>query len=281
MSFADRLKQKIRVDKLARRVIASLGDNQAGARLDRDAMRELLALTPCRKVLERDLELWLRDLPSGKKDILVLDNELAVYADTSVEQVLILKSPTVKEMVHNVFKILYYNNNTVRSRRADTVAALHREIVDGIDLSFTTADVDEMKSLACRVLESREPKKVLLYMSLFGSLLGYSKPPVALFDPALVEVMGVFRPGKAKTTFMGPAVLFRKADNRLMWIEGPVDLNDAEKREQLNAIGLSDAPADAEQDQVFERLSGAVIAKFGLSPGKRADVRDGKSVLMQ
>ncbi|MEW5733787.1 MAG: hypothetical protein AB1921_02975 [Thermodesulfobacteriota bacterium] len=281
MSFADRLKQKMRVDKLAKMATASLSDQASGGRLDRDSMRELLAMTPLRKTQARDLELWLRDLPDGRKDILVLDNELPVYPHTTVDQVLILKSPTVKEMVHNVFKILYYSKDTVKTRRTDTVAAIHKEIVDAIDLSFTMADIEEMADQAREALTGRNVKNILSYMSLFGSLLGYHKSPIPLFDPALVEVMGLFRPGKAKSTIMGPAVFYRKGDNRMMWLEKAVDLSDVEKREALSAIALGDAPADAEQDQAVERLAGAVIAKFGLSPGKRADVKDGKAVLMQ
>jgi hypothetical protein len=66
-----------------------------------------LPFFPWSRRQERDLVLFLETDGPGQTRILVLDNDLSIY-NTSVDDVVLRKSPTVKEMVNirNAIKIL-------------------------------------------------------------------------------------------------------------------------------------------------------------------------------
>ena len=105
MSFKENLLKKIQIDRLADRVSASLKPREDGVvKVDKSAMQQLLEMASYRHLHERDLDLYIS--PDTTR-ILVLDNELARYA-TSVEDVALRKSPTLKEMlsIRNAIKIL-------------------------------------------------------------------------------------------------------------------------------------------------------------------------------
>ena len=107
MSFKENLLKKIRFDALAHKVISSWGPPGSGMRIDKDAMRELLDMSSYTHQRKRDLDLYVDEDGGEKKKILVLDNELPIYL-TTVEDVVLRKSPYIKEMVsiRNAIKIL-------------------------------------------------------------------------------------------------------------------------------------------------------------------------------
>ena len=75
MSFKENLLLKIEINRLADQVLATLGPSDSGPRLDKDAMRKLLEMSPFEFRRERDLDLYLKKAEDGLF-ILVLDNEL-------------------------------------------------------------------------------------------------------------------------------------------------------------------------------------------------------------
>ena len=107
MAFKENLLSKIRIDQLAGQVRASIGPEGSEAKLDKNAMRQLLAMSPYVHRRERDLDLYVEDTAAAVKKILVLDNELPIYR-TTIEDVAMRKSPEVGEMVkiRNIVKIL-------------------------------------------------------------------------------------------------------------------------------------------------------------------------------
>jgi len=46
MSFKDNLLKKLRINQLSRTVLASIGSAESGLKIDKDAMRSLLELSP-------------------------------------------------------------------------------------------------------------------------------------------------------------------------------------------------------------------------------------------
>ncbi len=281
LTFPQRLRKKLRMDRLARQVLATLGSPDSGKKIDKDAMRELLAETDYKKVMSRDLELYVKDLTWGKKRILVLDNELPVYTETTVDDVLIYKSPTVKEMVHNFVKILYDKRGVVTSRRQDTVNAVHRQILDGLDLSFTQKDVEDLGRETAEALAAADAGSLVKDLTLFGALLGYNKAPADVFDAGSVEAMGKFSQSRAKTPVLGPCVFFVRAENRLGFVEKPVDLADKDKKAELLSVVAGSVKADAEGAKAVSVLVQEVVKAYGLAPGKRADLKEGKTMLIQ
>ncbi len=281
LTFPQRLRKKLRMDRLARQVLATLGSPDSGKKIDKDAMRELLAETDYKKVMSRDLELYVKDLTWGKKRILVLDNELPVYTETTVDDVLIYKSPTVKEMVHNFVKILYDKRGVVTSRRQDTVNAVHRQILDGLDLSFTQKDVEDLGRETAEALAAADAGSLVKDLTLFGALIGYNKAPADVFDAGSVEAMGKFSQSRAKTPVLGPCVFFVRAENRLGFVEKPVDLADKDKKAELLSVVAGSVKADAEGAKAVSVLVQEVVKAYGLAPGKRADLKEGKTMLIQ
>ena len=110
MSFRENLLKKIQIDRLTRIVLQSIGTPESGLKIDKDAMRRLLAMSPYEYRKVRDLDLYIREADGGKNKILVLDNELPIYL-TTVDDVAMRKSPYIAEMVkiRNIIKISALN----------------------------------------------------------------------------------------------------------------------------------------------------------------------------
>ena len=280
-TFAQRLRKKMRMDRLARQVYALPAEADGPRKIDKEAMRLLLAETDRKMERARDLELYTSLLPTGRKDIMVMDGDLPVYRNTTVDEVLVHKSPTVKEMVHNFVKILYNDKALVSTKRQDTVNAVHREILDQLDLSFTQKDIEEMGAETRACLETADAPALVKNLALFGALLGYNKTPSDVFDSPGVESMGKFTQSRAKTAIIGPCVFYVTDKNRLGFIEKQVDLGDKDKRAALLTVVAGSGKADAEGPAAVDALVREVVRAFGLAPGKRADLKDGKTMLIQ
>ena len=98
MSFKENLLTKIKIDRLAAKVMASIGPAESGSKVDKEAMRQLMEMSPYVHQKERDLDLYVEPISEEQKKILVLDSELPIYR-TTIEDVTIRKSPLIKEMV--------------------------------------------------------------------------------------------------------------------------------------------------------------------------------------
>ena len=107
MSFRENLLKKIEIDKLTTTVLNSIGPSGGERKIDKEAMTQLLEMSPYRYQRERDLDLFVQEAESGRGKILVLDNELPIYT-TTIQDVAMRKSPYIKEMVsiRNAIKIL-------------------------------------------------------------------------------------------------------------------------------------------------------------------------------
>ena len=177
MAFKDNLLQKIRIDALAARVLASIGPDGGDAKLDRAAMRELLALSSFTPQRERDLDLYVSLADAAAPKVLVLDNELPIYR-TSVQDVAMRKSPEVREMVSigNIIKILKDSDVKI-SRKADSLKTVHEESIARLDLHFDAEDIHAIRRDGIASIESRYADGVNESLALFAELLGYRVPP--------------------------------------------------------------------------------------------------------
>ncbi|MBE9544745.1 MAG: hypothetical protein IMF02_09660, partial [Proteobacteria bacterium] len=136
MSFKNNLLKKIQINQLSRTVLASIGSAESGLKIDKDAMRSLLEMSPYRYQKERDLDLYIQGLNGELSRILVLDNELPIY-ETTVDDVLIRKSPYTKEMlsIKNIIKILK-DSDVKLSRKKRSLESVQKECIDGLDLTY-------------------------------------------------------------------------------------------------------------------------------------------------
>ena len=144
MSFKDNLRKKIEINDLVQRIKASMGLPDSGRRVDKDLVRKLLAEGDYEKIVERDMELYRLSPLGNKPRLLVLDNDLSIYR-TSVDDVVLRKSPVVKEMlnIRNVIKILN-DADVVISKKAVSLSTLQEELVDGLDLRYTPQDIEDL-----------------------------------------------------------------------------------------------------------------------------------------
>jgi hypothetical protein len=154
MAFRENLLKKIQIDQLASRVLATIGALGSEVKLDREAMRQLLALSPYAPQRVRDLDLYVEDTGTPVKQILVLDNELPIYR-TTVADVAMRKSPTVGEMakIWNIVKILKDSDVKI-SRKSDSLKAVQDESIARLDLSFGAEDINDIRRDGIASIES-------------------------------------------------------------------------------------------------------------------------------
>ena len=142
-------------------------------------MRSLLEMSPYQYQKQRDLDLYIQKDDGEPSRILVLDNELPIY-ETTVEDVLIRKSPYTKEMlsIKNVIKIL--NDSDVKlSRKEASLESVQKECIDSLDLTYNPSDIEAIAKEGTESLENNDFDGILECLSLFAELLGYQTPPRA------------------------------------------------------------------------------------------------------
>ena len=259
MAFKENLLQKIRVDQLAAQVLASIGAEGAEARLDKNAMRQLLALSPYVHRRERDLDLYVEETDTPARKIVVLDNELPLYR-TTVADVAMRKSPDVGEMVNlrNIVKILRDSDVKI-SRKAETLKTVQAECIARLDLSFNAEEINDIRRDGIASLESKYAEGVNEALLLFAELLGY-RPPPSLFKAPHCTIYGAVYRKESGETVVGPAVVFNLMRNELKLIEEPFGSLDKEKLERFHAIASGKEQAAVHGAAVFEHLQKAVLS---------------------
>lgn len=257
MSFKDNLLKKIQIDALAQKVISSWGPPGSGMRIDKDAMRDLLEISIYTHQKKRDLDLYVADSHGEHKKILVLDNELPIYL-TTIEDVLLRKSPYIKEMVsiRNAIKILKDSDVKISIKDA-SVKTVQKECIDLLDLSYNEADIEEITREGAASLENKYAEGVTESLVLLAELLRYRPPPKA-FRIRHHEIFGAIAEKEAGEVFYGPIVIFSLIDNGLKLIETPVSSFDKKKLDYVRQVAAGNEKADIEGQDVFRYLKQAV-----------------------
>ena len=264
MSFKENILKKIKIDKTAKQVIASIGPPDSGRKVDRDAMRRLLEMSPYTYRKERDLDLYLENIESEKKKILVLDNDLAIY-NTFVEDVALRKSPTVKEMIsiRNAIKILN-DSDVVVSKKEASVKTIQKECIDRLDLSYDDSDLDEIIQDGTASLEREYTDGLVECLDIFAEILGYASPPKA-FKMGHHKIVGALTHRESGEVVFGPMVIYGIIHNSLKWIDRQVGSFDKEKVEFVHQVASGREKATAEGPEVFQYLKTMAIKSI---PGK-------------
>jgi len=256
MDFRANLIKKIQINALAHNVLRSINPADSGQRVDREAMRQLLDMGGYDPRKERDLDFYI--LEDGS--ILVLDNELKIYK-TTIEDVALRKSPTVKEMVsiRNAIKILN-DKDVVVSRKGDTVQRVQKELIDHLDLAYTPDDIAAMAKDGMDALKNSYTDGVVEILSLFAELLGYKKAPKA-FQIAHHQIWGKSVQSQTGEVRFGPAVLFGLMHNSLKMCNKAVISADRESLHHFHQIAKGERDADLSGNEVLEALQKAVLSQ--------------------
>ncbi|MGD9083239.1 MAG: hypothetical protein PVH72_06850 [Desulfobacterales bacterium] len=260
MSFKDNLLQKINIDKMAKQVIASIGPPESGRKVDKKIMRSLLEMASYTHRRKRDLDLFIEDVDAEKTRILVLDNDLAIY-NTSVYDVAMRKTPTVKEMMNpfNVIKILK-DTDVVISKKEESVKTIQKECIDRLDLSYDESDLDEIIKDGTASLEREYADGVIESMDLFAEILGYSAPPKP-FRVAHHKIVGALTQEQSGEVQFGPMVLYSVIHNALKLIETKTGSFDREKLEFIQKVASGKEQASSEGPLVFQYLKNTALSQ--------------------
>jgi hypothetical protein len=258
MSFKEKLLKKIRVDKMAEKVIKSFGTPDSGRKTDKATMRELLTMSPYSPRRERDLELYTQNAGSGTQRILVLDNELPLY-NTTVEDVVLRKSPTLKEMIsiRNARKILN-DTDVLVSKKGDSVNFFRNELINSIDLSFGRPDIEEIEKDGIASLERGYSEGVTEALELYSELLGFSPLPKEFMASGNI-IIGQSGKKDSGETFFGPFIIYSLIHNTIKLFDERIGVSDKDKIELLHMTVSGKAEAAMEGPEVFQYLTDSVF----------------------
>ncbi len=260
MSFKENLLKKIKIDKLAKQVMATIGPPGSPRKVDKHLMRQLLEMSAYTYRKERDLDLYLQDDQFHITKILVLDNDLAIY-NSFVEDVALRKSPTVKEMisVRNVIKILN-DTDVVISKKEESVKTIQQECIATLDLDFDASDLEEIVKDGIASLEKEYTDGVIEALELLAEILGYQPAPKA-FKMDHHRIMGAVVRKESGEIVMGPMVIYSLIHNDLTLIDQPVGSYDKAKIEFVRQVAKDKEAADAQGPDVFFWLKKAAAAQ--------------------
>ncbi len=263
MSFKENLLKKINIDKMGRQVVASIGPVDSGRKIDKNIMRKLLDLSDYTYKRKRDLDLYIEDIDAEKTRILVLDNDLAIY-HTSVYDVAMRKSPTVKEMMNpfNVVKILK-DTDVVISKKEDSVKIVQQECIAKLNLSFNASDLDEIAKDGLASFENGYSDGVIECLELFAEILHYRNPPKA-FRVGHHKITGAWDKKENGEEMFGPMVLYSMIHNTLKLIDQQIGSFDRERIEFVQHVAAGKEKASAEGPDVFQYLKEAGVDLLAL-----------------
>jgi hypothetical protein len=260
MSFRENLFKKIEIDQLSNKVLNSIGPPQSDRQVDKDAVRQLLEMSPYRYQRERDLDLYIHKDQTAREKILVLDNELPIY-DTTIEDVAMRKSPYIKEMVsiRNAIKILKDSDVKI-SIKQDSVQTIQKECIDLLDLSFNKSDIDEIAKNGAASLDNSYADGVTESLTLFAELLSYQPPP-KIYQSRHHKIVGALTQKESGETIYGPTAIYSLIDNAIKMIEEPISSFDKRKIEFFQQVVQGNEKASIEGPAVFQYLKDAVLNK--------------------
>jgi hypothetical protein len=181
MSFKENLKYKINLDRLLQKLVSTIREPPGKWWLDKVLAQDLLDMTDFEYKKFRDLHLYVRPLEGEIMEVLVFDNELAIY-HTTVADVALRKSPCWQEMfsIRNIKKIMNHHDVLV-SKGKESLKRLHANAVALLDLTYTGEDLALLLEDARSGMERKSIGQIKESLELFVNLLD--------FEPLLLDVL--------------------------------------------------------------------------------------------
>jgi hypothetical protein len=241
-------------------LIDSIGTPESGRKVDKDAMRRLLDMSPYQHQKARDLDLYVENIDQEQKKILVLDNELPIY-NTTIDDAVMRKSPLIKEManIRNIIKILK-DSDVKLSRKDESVKSIQQECIKLLDLSYVPADIEEIAADAAAAFKRDYTDSVLESLDLFAELLDF-KPPPKVFQLSRHKIIGELTYGADNEMRYGPMVIYSLIHNTLKLIDEPISSFDKTKIDLIQQIAAGRQKGALEDARVLEYLKNLVLKK--------------------
>jgi hypothetical protein len=264
MGFKQELLKKIQIDRLTEKILATIGPSGTEQKVDKGLFRVLLEMAEYRHHRERDLDLYLPPEGSGRTHILVLDNDLPFYK-TTVSDIALRKSPTVKEMVNirNAIKILN-DSDVVVSKKADSVKTVQYECISRLNLSFSAEEIEAIAADGAGSMDHGYADGVQECLDLFAELLGYQSAPKAFKVDHHRIIGAVFQKETGEIVF-GPIVCYSLIHNRLFAVLSAIGTFDRIKMEWYQEVMNGAEKPSLTGAEVFQFLKDEVKSR-GYSP---------------
>jgi hypothetical protein len=243
MGFRENLLAKIKINELSQSILQDIGAAQSGRRIDLDVMRQLIEMGTYRHRRERDLELYVIGGPGDRPDILVLDNELKIF-NTSVADVALRKSPTIKEMVNirNAIKILN-DKDVVVSQKADSLERIREELIGTLDLSYGPNDIQDLVNDGLSAIQNNYTDGLVEVAMLFAELLHYHKAPKP-YRANHYHIWGKLVMTAPDDIAFGPTILINLMHNELKIVKKAIHTADKTAMRYFNQIIRGESEAD-------------------------------------
>lgn len=173
MSLKENLKAKIKLDRLLGSLLSTIREPPHRRWLDKELTRELLGMTDFVHRKARNLHLYTRPLKGEIMEVVVLDNELAIY-HTTVDDVVLRKSPYWQQMfsIGNVRKIMN-DQDVLASKGQASLKRLHAAALALLDLTYAREDLLLLLEDAHRGLEHHAAPMVRESLDLIFELLHF------------------------------------------------------------------------------------------------------------
>jgi len=182
MPFKENLKAKIQADGLLRKLVSTMKEPPAKWWVDRVLIQELVEMTDFEHKKLRDLHLYTHPLEDETMEVLVFDNELAIYHTTPAD-VALRKSPLWQEMIsiRNIKKIMNHNDVLV-SKGKESLKRLHANALARLNLTYTRDDLSVLLEDARNGLERESIEKIQESLDLFVDLLDFEPLPLEILE---------------------------------------------------------------------------------------------------
>jgi hypothetical protein len=259
MGFKDNLLKKIEIDRLVRNIAAAIGPVESGKRIDKALLKQLMDYFPWHHREEREMALYVEDGDDGKSRILVLDNDLTIYR-TTLEDVLLRKNPSVKEMVNirNAIKILN-DKDVVVSIKGESLKTIQQICIGELDLNYTEKDIQGIADEGKSSLENGYAPGVQEILMLFAELLDFVPAPKA-FAVKHFDIYGKIDNMAGGISTFGPLVMFSMVSGTLTCLDAPLHSRDKGRFDRLKAVAEGKEDSAASGADVFDLMAAKVIA---------------------
>ena len=256
----ENLKAKIKLDRLLEKLVSTIREPPGRWWLDKVLTQELLDMTDLEYKKVRDLHLYIRPQGGGIMEVLVFDNELAIYHTTEAD-VALRKSPHWQEMVsiRNIRKIMN-DKDVIISKGKESLKRLHANALALLDLTYTKDDLALLVEDVRSGLERKSIRDIQESLDLFVGLLDFEHVSLGALEQDLQVFARAKLNGGAVPTFEH-LILFDEENLSLGLKKGPFSTQSGLDLAWVMQYARGEKTADLQGIDVFEFLAELALEK--------------------
>jgi hypothetical protein len=228
--------------------------------LDKVLTQELLDMTDFEHKKVRDFHLFIRPLKGEIMEVVVFDNELAIY-HTTVADVALRKSPHWKETfsIRNIKKIMY-DQDVIVSKAKESLKRIHANALSLLDLTYTRDDLAQLLEDARQGLDQKSIAQIQESFDLFFELLDFQAVSLGVLEQNLQIFAGPKLNGGAVPAFEH-LILFDEEDLSLGLKKGVFSAQNDLDLAWVMQYARGGERADLQGIDVFEFLAELALKK--------------------